>query len=138
MKKIISLLLALVMAFSMCTVAFANGTDATEGDISAGGVGNTEGEVTPDDEETEEAGDFDWLLDLPFWTVKPALKLAKIALKFVKIYVKLGVLFGFVDKNDIIGQIEDLIAGAMGNNGAEDVAPEEAPEVETTEAQLAA
>lgn len=127
MKKIISILLALIMAFSMCTVAFA--TDgATEGDditTNQPAEGENDGEA---DGSEEEAGDFDWLLDLPFWTVKPALKIAKIALKLVKVYVKLGVIFGFVDKNDIIGQIEDLIAGAMGNEEAPEVqepAPEE-------------
>lgn len=125
MKKIIALLLALIMTFSMGTVAFAEG-EAEGGDEtvvtppSEGGEGESEAEG----EEETEASDFDWLLDLPFWTVKPAAKIAKIALKFVKIYVKLAIIFGVIDKNDIIGQIEDLIAGATGG--------EEAPETEET------
>ena len=118
MKKIIALILALIMTFSMGTVAFAQEDTAPADDTSA---------AAPEEgADEEEAGDFDWLLDLPFWTVKPALKIAKIALKFAKVYVKLGVIFGFVDKDDIIGQIEDLIAGA--NNGEE--APESSENVE--------
>ncbi|MBO7319717.1 MAG: hypothetical protein J6V06_06850, partial [Clostridia bacterium] len=50
-----------------------------------------DGEEAP--EEETEASDFDWLLDLPFWTVKPAFKIAKIALKFLKVYWKLCEVF---------------------------------------------
>ena len=127
MKKIIALLLALIMTFSMGTVAFAEG-EAEGGDEtvvtpppSEGGEG--ESEAAGDGEEAEE-GELDWLLDLPFWTVKPAAKVAKIALKLVKVFVKLAIIFGIVDTDDIIGQIEDLITGATGG--------EEAPETEET------
>ena len=85
MKKIIALLLALIMTFSVSTVAFA-----------------TDAEVTPDTETTAPEGEadvmdtiegflgeYDWILDLPFETVKPALKVAKIALKLVLVYVKI-------------------------------------------------
>ncbi len=122
MKKIIALILALIMTFSMGTVAFAEGTEID--DTTAGETENTPNEGGEGEAETEEAGDFDWLLDLPFWTVKPAAKIAKILLKFVKVFVKLAVIFGLVDTNDIIGQIEDLINGTV--NG--DAPTEEAPE----------
>ncbi len=102
MKKLISLLLALVMVFSITTVAFAEET--TEPDTTV-----TE-EIPTDEEETDP---LQFLLDLPFWTVKPMLKFAKIALKLVKVYVKLAVIFGVVDKNDIISQIEELINSNM-------------------------
>ena len=125
MKKIISLFLALLMVFSITTVAFAEDAAADDsqtttqpsGDADEGGEG--ESEAAPETDDT-----LQWLLDLPFWTVGPALKFAKIALKLVKVYVKLAIIFGIIDKDDIIGQIEDLIAGAMGS--------EEAPETETT------
>lgn len=77
MKKIIALVLALIMTFSVATVAFA-----------------TEAEVeTP--AATEEAfdieaalGEFAWILDVPAGTVGPALKVAMFALKLAKIYIK--------------------------------------------------
>ncbi len=111
MKKVLSLILALVMMFSLCTVAFAEDTVIED---------ETTTEAPAPEGTEEEAGDFDWLLDLPFWTVGPAFKFAKIALKLVKVYVKLAVIFGFIDKDDIIGQIEDLIAGAMGGGNSEE------------------
>ena len=115
MKKVLSLLLALLMAFSVCTVAFA--ADATEGEP-------TTEESAPVEGTEEETDDLAWLLDLPFWTVGPALKFAKIALKFVKVYVKLGMIFGLIDKDEIISQIEDLIADAMNSaNGEETTEP---------------
>ena len=84
MKKIIALLLALIMTFSVATVAFA--TEGSE-------LGSTLGSIEiPDDivgtlEET--LGDYAWILDLPFETVGPALWFAKMALKFVIAYVSI-------------------------------------------------
>lgn len=104
MKKLLALLLALIMTFSLGTVAFAEGEDATP---------DTDATEAVDGNEDESADDLAWLLDLPFWTVGPALKFAKIALKLVKVYVKLGIIFGFIDKDEIIDQIENLIADAM-------------------------
>ncbi len=83
MKKIIALLLALIMTFSLASVAFA-----------------TEGETTDtaDKTVTEKAeellGEYDWILDLDAGTILPALKIAKIALKFLKVYVKICGVFG--------------------------------------------
>lgn len=130
MKKIIALLLALIMTFSLGTVAFAT-------DVDAPAVGETEttAPAEGEDAETEEAGDFDWLLDLPFWTVGPALKFAKIALKLVVVFVKVGSIFGLVDTNDIIGQITDLIESSQNAEGEAETTV--APEAETT-AQAAA
>lgn len=111
MKKIISLILALLMMFSVTTVAFAEDvTDDAE---------TTTGEVEGDASEAETDDTLQWILDLPFWTVGPALKFAKIALKLVKVYVKLAMIFGVIDKDDIISQIEELIAGAMNSGSTE-------------------
>ncbi len=129
MKKLLALILALVMAFSVCTVAFATDDAVAE---------DTETTTPVDSEETAE-GEEDalaWLLDLPFWTVGPALKFAKIALKLVKVYVKLAIIFGVIDENDIIGQIEDLIAGAVG--GTEEEVTDPVVEEEVTQAPEAA
>ena len=98
MKKIMALLLAVLMIFSVTTVAFA--ADDTTAEVPA------EGETT---ESTEIAlGEFSWLLDLPLWTVGPGLKIAKIALKFVKIYLKLSSLFGKIPES-VADEIERVI-----------------------------
>lgn len=87
MKKIIALLLALIMTFSVGTLAFA-----TEGDVTEPGTTEeapVEGEVDVMGTVEGFLGEYSWILDLPFGVVPPALKIAKIALKFVKVYLKI-------------------------------------------------
>ncbi len=95
MKKFIALLLALLMTFSVATVAFAAEDTAPE---------------TSTEETTEEIdlGEFQWILDLPLWTLKPGLKIAKIALKFVKVYLKLSALV-----NNIPDEVVDAVEKAV-------------------------
>ena len=97
MKKFIALLLALLMTFSVATVAFA--TDAT-----------APAPETSTEETTEEIdlGEYQWILDLPLWTLKPGLKIAKIALKFVKVYLKLSALV-----NNIPDEVVDAVEKAV-------------------------
>ena len=83
MKKIIALLLALIMTFSVATVAFAEGEVTEE---------PAEETILTDVEEF--LGEYKWILDLPAGVISPALKLAKIALKFIKVYVKICKVFG--------------------------------------------
>lgn len=122
MKKIIALLLALLMTFSVATVAFA-ADDVVADESTTAPVEGT------DDENALgiDLGEFSWLLDLPLWTAKPMLKVAKIALKLVKVYLKLSELVGSVPDGvaDYIEQIiKDTIANAEKSEG----------EVETTTA----
>ena len=145
MKKIISLFLALLMAFSAVTVAFAaDGTDAapdTETNAPAGG--ETEGEENEGSEDGSTAipdlGELDWLLDLPFWTVGPAFKFAKIAFKLVTVYLKVAKIFGLVDK-DMGDMALELILGLIkdaenGNTPEEDTtAPETTTAPEASQA----
>lgn len=93
MKKIIALLLALLMTFSVATVAFA-----------------AEETAPAETETTEEIdlGEYQWLLDLPLWTVGPGLKIAKIALKFVKLYLKLSSLINNVP-DEVVDGVEKAI-----------------------------
>lgn len=122
MKKLIALFLALVMVFSLTTVAFAaEGTTET--------TAASEETTAPEGTE-EEAGDFDFLLDLPVWTLKPMLKVAKVALKLVKVVVKVGAVFG-MEPGDIIEQITNLIESTE-NSEEETTAP-----VTTTAAAVA-
>ena len=127
MKKIISLFLALLMAFSFVTVSFAEETTAPETEATAPAEGS---------DKTDDAlgnlgidlGEYDWILDLPFWTVGPAFKLAKIAFKLVSAYLKVAKSFGMVDQDMedmIIGAITDMIKNAESGENVE---------TETTEA----
>ncbi|MBQ8502904.1 MAG: hypothetical protein IJ491_01350 [Clostridia bacterium] len=127
MKKIISVLLAVIMAFSLCTVAFAE--DAVTEDETTTAVAEEGTE--------EEAGDFDFLLDLPFWTIKGGAKIAKVALKLVIVFVKVGSIFGLVDTDDIVGQIMDLIESSQNAEEETTAAPETTVAPETTAAVAA-
>lgn len=123
MKKIIALLLSLLMCFSVVTVAFA--ADETTTTVPS------EESTTAPEEGGIELGDFEWLLDLPLWTVKPALKVAKIALKLVKVVFKIGAIFG-LKPGDIIERITELIENTQ-NSQEETTAPETTVAVPATE-----
>lgn len=97
MKKVISVLLALVMMFSLMNVAFATAEDpAVETTVAAS--------------EDGVLGDVE---DIPLWQIKVGAKVgvifAKIILKVVMILSKLG----FVDLSEIIEQLKDYITGAI-------------------------
>ncbi|MBQ3136285.1 MAG: hypothetical protein IJB74_02265 [Clostridia bacterium] len=128
MKKLISIFLAILMMFSFVTVAFATEAAPEAGtETTAPETENTPETVVPD------LGEYDWLLDLPFWTVGPAFKFAKIALKLVNVFLKVAKIFGLVDKDMgdyIIDAIVDMIMDAQNGEQTEDVT--EAPEAETT------
>lgn len=102
MKKFLSLVLALIMAFSVVTVAFATDASEVEPDTTT---------TAASSEDAEGAGSLDWLLDLPVWTLKPGSKVLKIALKLVKVVVKIAMAFGIIDTGDIIDQITGMIKG---------------------------
>ncbi len=135
MKKIIALLLALIMTFSVATVAFATDAEApADTETSAPADGETTEEDKPVSDQLDEMlGEYDWILDLPFGTVKPALKVAKIALKLVLVYVKICRAFN-LDPMETAQGILEFIGGLT--EGEE--APEEAPEEEAPAAPVAA
>ena len=125
MKKIIALLLALLMTFSVATVAFAaDETAAPETETTA----PANGETTEGEEDNAlgiDLGEFSWILDLPLWTAKPLLKVAKIALKFVKVYFKLSELVGNIP-DGVADQLEQIIKDTI------EKAEQESAEAETT------
>ena len=131
MKKIISLFLALLMIFSVATVAFATAEDTTA-------PADVEATAPAEDEEgTQDFGDLQWIMDLPFWTAKSGLKIAKIAIKLVAVYLKVGKIFGLVDQDMgdmLMSAILDLIAK---NESGEDVEETTVAPVETTAAAAA-
>lgn len=127
MKKIIALLLALIMTFSVATVAFATeGEVADETTTTVPAEGETEEEGSITDDLDEMLGEYSWILDLPFETVKPALKVAKIALKLVLVYVKICRAFNLDPQETAQGIIEWI------SDIAEEYAPAE-DEAETSE-----
>ena len=120
MKKLIALLLALLMTFSVATIAFA----AEETTAPAETEESTNSGINIDD---LDLGEYSWILDLPLWTAKPLLKVAKIALKFVKVYFKLSELVGNIP-DGVADEIEKVIGNIIENaqNGdaeAETTAP---------------
>lgn len=135
MKKVISLLLAVLMMFSVCTVAFA--------ETSAEGEGQTTTEAVPDDgtgdtetpaegeEETPDLSDVQWILDLPFWTVKAGSKVAKVAAKLVIVYLKVAKIFGLVEK-DAMDYVIEFILNALENQETPEETTTVAPAEETT------
>lgn len=120
MKKFIALLLAILMTFSVATVAFAadETTAAPETETTApSGEGEAEAEGEFD------LGEFQWILDLPLWTLKPMLKVAKIALKFVKVYLKLSEVFGNIP-DGVADKIEQIIKDTIANAEQDSAEPE--------------
>lgn len=111
MKKVISIVLAMVMLFSTGVVAFAADAEAPAGETT-----------TVADENTEESFDFS---NLPAWMIPVMLKVAKIALKLAKAFVKVGTVIGIIDTGDLVQKITDFINGLVNNPG--DAEPTTAP-----------
>ena len=119
MKKLISVLLAILMVFSVVTVAFAADGDPAEEPAAT--------------EETQENSAFDAIVKLligdgsienvPLGTAKAGLKIAKIFLKLAKAFIKVGDALGFIDGDKIFLDLVNSIAGMI-NNGGEEPAPE--------------
>ena len=125
MKKLISLFLAILMVFSVATVAFAEGDvqdpPAASENQDAQPVGNNEGtpadaqpaeEQKPAEEEKkDESADVKELIDkfqnLPSSTRHSLFIIGKIALKFVKIFAKLGFKFGLIDANSVVNSVAE-------------------------------
>ena len=129
MKKLISLLLAVLMIVSVVTVAFA-----AEG----------EGEEQPAAAEENNNAALDAIIkaliddgsieNMPLGTAKAGLKIAKIFLKLAKAFIKVGDALGFIDGDKIFMDLVNSVAGMM-NNGGEDTTQEPVPDTTTDAAQ---
>jgi len=107
MKKLLALLLALLMVFSVATIALA-ADDETPADPA------TTSEEPAADEENADGEGFD-IMNIQLWQAKFGLKVGKILLKLVKAVVKVLVALRIVDKNEIAQTIINL----FGLEGAE-------------------
>lgn len=117
MKKFIAILLAVLMTFSMGSVAF---------------VAMAEGEETTAPEETtaaEETEGFSLedLENLPMWQVKGAAKILKILVKVVLKIGKALIKLGIVDTQDIV----DFVTNLIGDNAPAEEETTTLPEDET-------
>lgn len=124
MKKIIALLLALVMAFSMSTVAFvAFAEDASEpaGETTTDPAGDES--KNPFEGMTEEEI-MDFIMGLDMHTVKFLFHVAKIGVKIAFVLDKLG----FIDlspiKNAILDAVWSIISDYIKQPGEEPSEPE--------------
>ncbi len=102
MKKIISLLLALVMVFSMSTVALV--AFAEEAEDTTAGETVDEGFSNPFEGMTEEEI-MDFIMGLDMYTVKAVFHIAKIGVKIAFVLDKLG----FIDLSPIKNAILDMV-----------------------------
>lgn len=121
MKKVISLFLALLMLFSVATVAFAAGND-TDDPVPVGGPQDPAGETpdTPPVDAQDEGADntaeepakedtdvLEQIQDIPVAPAKAVLKVGKIVLKLVKVFVKLGLKFGLIDSDELVKTVAE-------------------------------
>ncbi len=124
MKKIIALLLALVMAFSMSTVAFvAFAEDASDPAGETTTVPAEDGNKNPFEGMTEEEI-MDFIMGLDMHTVKFLFHVAKIGVKIAFVLDKLG----FIDlspiKNAILDAVWSIISDYIKQPGEEPSEPE--------------
>ncbi len=120
MKKVISLFLALLMVFSVATVAFAADADTQDPpeqvdvqDEGAEGTGTQEEPASQPatdpaaEEEKKEDDLLDTIKDIPVGPAKAVLKVGKIILKLVKVFVKLGIKFGLIDTDEMVNSVAE-------------------------------
>ena len=114
MKKIISVFLAIVMIFTVTTIAFAAEDPTDEPTVDES--------TTVESEETT-GGILDNVEDLPLWTVKVGLKVGKVIIKIVAVIVKVGMALGLIDSDELLQKVKDMFGGNT----------DEVPEETTTE-----
>lgn len=126
MKKLISVLLAILMACSVMTVAFAADGEAEQQPAAA-------------EENKNDAlnaiikaliGDGS-IENMPVGTAKAGLKIAKVFLKLAKAFIKVGDALGFIDGDKIFMDLVNSVAGMLNKD---DTPADPAPESTTAPA----
>lgn len=109
MKKLISILLAVLMAFSVVTVAFAADQPAAAEDNKSSAFDAIFkaliGDGSPE--------------NIPLGTAKAGFKIAKIFLKLAKAFIKVGDALGFINGDDIVMDLAKSLAGMLTNKDEE-------------------
>lgn len=102
MKKVLALLLAIMMMFSVATVAFAEGETVYDGKTAEQIIDEFTAFITENSDEIKMAAS----------SAGPILKFASFALKFVKVYVKICGVFG-VDPVETAKAAVEYFAGIL-------------------------
>ena len=122
MKKLIALLLALLMMFSVVTVAFA--ADGEPEDTTAAAEENSNAALESIIKLLIGDGSIE---NMPVGTAKAGLKIAKIFLKLAKAFIKVGDALGFIDGDKIFLDLVNSVAGML-NKDADETPAEPAPD----------
>jgi len=124
MKKLISVLLAILMVFSVVTVAFAADGDTAEQPAA------TEENKNDTLNAIIKALIGDGSIEgIPLGTAKAGLKIAKIFLKLAKAFIKVGDALGFIDGDKIFMDLVNSVAGMLNKDDAPaEPAPETTPD----------
>lgn len=134
MKKVISILLALLMLFSTATVAFAAEGDATDTPVVEDTNNSEDVNDGTEDGEASSVPSADELMSMiegMNWTeIKAALKIAKIAVKLALVLDKLG----FIDLSPIKNAILEFAWGMIKDLVEQNKAESETPDETVTEA----
>ena len=121
MKKLIALLLAVLMMFSVVTVAFAEGEPDDTTTTAAAEEENSNAALESIIKLLIGDGSIE---NMPIGTAKAGLKIAKIFLKLAKAFIKVGDALGFIDGDKIFLDLVNSVAGQFNTGDEEAPAPE--------------
>ncbi len=115
MKKLIALLLAVLMMFSVVTVAFAAEGDPE--DTTAAAEENSNAALDSIIKLLIGDGSIE---NMPVGTAKAGLKIAKIFLKLAKAFIKVGDALGIIDGDKIFMDLVNSVAGMINTGDADE------------------
>ena len=120
MKKLIAVLLAVLMMFSVVTVAFAEG-EADDTTTTAAAEENSNAALDSIIKLLIGDGSIE---NMPVGTAKAGLKIAKVFLKLAKAFIKVGDALGLIDGDKIFLDLVNNVAGMFNTGEEEAPAPE--------------
>ena len=122
MKKLIAVLLAVLMMFSVVTVAFAEGEADDTTTTTAAAAEEENSNAALDSIIKLLIGDGS-IENMPVGTAKAGLKIAKVFLKLAKAFIKVGDALGFIDGDKIFLDLVNNVAGMFNTGDEEAPAP---------------